>query len=155
MTTTATHTNLVTAAGEVVDLDSDAECVAAYEALADLKATVDGQMRTLAEAVAVRADRDNIRSLRVGDLAVSINAPTREVIDGDKLADALADLAERGILSPRAVEAACPATTVFKPAKRELSKLRGLDLDEVTAAIDSAIEREPVPSRRLTIKAAA
>jgi hypothetical protein len=140
--------------GAIVDLDDLDSIILAFDDLRESEGLIAEAKLLLAGAAAAKLDADNTRSVRVGRLAATINAPTREVIDGARLRADLADIARDGIISQAAVDHAIKVETKFTVAKRELSKLRALGNAEVSSVIDAATTREP-QSRRLTIKAAA
>lgn len=137
----------VKSTGGAVDTSDLASIVGAYEDAAQAKATADADLVRLASAAAEHFGPID-RSLRVGKLEVTINAPKKRVVDPLVLRDLLGPLVSEGVLNG----VVRPKPQSYQVVHRDLTKLRALDDDDITAAIELASEFED-QNRRLTIKA--
>lgn len=143
--------------GEVVDIPATAtdQLAALRDEIRDARDALNAWAQQLDQELIERLDHEARRSAQVGGYTIKAAAPTVRETDEAALRLALEELADQGLISVAAVNAAVEIVEVPKARRAGLNALhKHVDprVREVVAAHDREIDN---PTRRVTVSRAA
>lgn len=141
------------ATGEVLVLSeaTTTDLADARRAASDKRGECESTARLIDRELTHRLDFEGKRSATVGRYKLTGTAPTREVVDGERLHQALTELVEAGALSQEAADEALEVETTYTPRKAKVNILRKHADKRVRDAVAACIEDEAMENRRVTV----
>ena len=141
------------ATGEVLVLSeaTTTDLADARRAASEKRSECESTARLIDRELTHRLDFEGKRSATVGRYKLTGTAPTREVVDGEALHQALTELVEAGALSQEAADEALEVETTYTPRKAKVNILRKHADKRVRDAVAACIEDEAMENRRVTV----